>query len=74
MVSTEVIILLLCFFFVAISLVGKVGDTFNTASPKLGAKIEKHLETGSAFADATAAFNSPVSWIPPVPPAGGVKK
>ncbi len=73
MATTEVIILLLCFAFVALSLIGKLGATFDTASPKLGAKLEKHIETGSIFAEQTAAYRDPVSWRKP-PGAPGVPK
>lgn len=47
---SEVIILLTLFFIVAGVFVGKMKTTFEDSAPKLGAKIEKHLETGSEFA------------------------
>lgn len=74
MVTTEVIILLLCFFFVALSLVGKLGTTFDGASPKLGAKLEKQIETGSAFAEATQGKEQPVSWQAPTAAPGVPKR
>jgi len=50
---TEYVILLIGVFFVVAGLVGRLQVTFEESAPKLGAKIEKHLETGSGFSEAT---------------------
>ena len=36
--------------------------TFRNAGPKLGYKIEKHIETGSGFAKASEEFNHSITW------------
>lgn len=54
-------------------MVGKLKATFTESSPRLGAKLEKHIETGSAFAEASQAHADPVSWTPP-PGTPGVPK
>jgi hypothetical protein len=64
-VTTEIIMLLVMFFFVAIAMVGKLNATFTDSAPRLGAKVEKYVETGSGFAEASESLPDPVSWIPP---------
>ncbi len=74
MITTEVIMLLVMFFFVATAMVGRLQATFGESAPRLGAKIEKHIETGSAFAEAsqaTSGASDPVSWTPPPGRPGG---
>ncbi|MGE3973862.1 MAG: hypothetical protein AB7F59_04975 [Bdellovibrionales bacterium] len=62
---TEVIIILTLFFVIAATMVGQLKTTFKGSAPKLGAKIEKHIETGSGFTEAT----SDITWRnPPGPP------
>ena len=41
---------------------GGIETTFQEAGPMLGAKIEKHLETGSGFTEASAGAENPVGW------------
>jgi len=64
-ITTEVIMLLLMFFFVASAMVTRLNGTFDESAPRLGAKIEKHIETGSGFAEASESLPNGVSWIPP---------
>ena len=64
---TELIIVLTLFFILASTLVGNLHATFNESAPKLGAKIEKYLETGVGFT--TNVSRPAVTWRqPPGPP------
>lgn len=65
MITTEVVMLLVMFFFVASAMVNRLSATFDESAPRLGAKIEKHLETGSAFVEASENVPQGVSWAPP---------
>ncbi len=66
MVTTEVIMLLVMFFFVASAMVGRLNSTFSESAPRLGAKVEKHIETGSGFSDASESLpTGAISWTPP---------
>ncbi len=63
--TTELAILLALFLFIVVGgvLNNKSGirATFLAAGPNLGARIEKHLETGAGFVHRTNA------WEPPPP-------
>ncbi len=64
------LIALMIFAMVLVSVINKgVIGTFQGASPKLGARVEKHLETGSGF----QTPNERISWELP-PKAQGVAK
>jgi hypothetical protein len=55
----EYLVLMALFAFFLGAIIHKIPDTFNSASPYLGAKIETRLESGQGFAgDGT--------WKPPV--------
>ncbi len=46
---TEFVILLIFVLLVAGAFVNTLKATFKGAGPKLGARVEKHIETGSGF-------------------------
>ena len=57
--TTELTILITIFAFVLLGVfLGENGpkSTFEKAGPKLGARIEKHIETGSGF------YHKSISW------------
>jgi hypothetical protein len=47
--TTEFILLLMSVLLVSYVIVNGVRATFEKSGPKLGARVEKHLETGSGF-------------------------
>jgi len=60
---TEFVVILIAVLLVASALVGTLKSTFTKSGPKLGARVEKIIETGSGFpVDKSGAFG----WsIPP---------
>ncbi len=63
--AIETIILFITTFFIIIGVFignGGIETSFQEAAPKLGAKIEKHLETGSGFTNASANAENPIGW------------
>lgn len=62
---TELIIILTLFFIVAGVFVGKLQTTFKDSAPKLGARIEKQIETGSGFSEASQDGRNPILWKKP---------
>jgi hypothetical protein len=63
--STEMVIILGLFAFILFGVfVGDNGPkaTFRKASPLLGAKLEKHIETGPGF---TYSPDAEIKWGPP---------
>jgi hypothetical protein len=61
-VVTEWILLLAGVMIVASLFMGTLKATFTESGPRLGARIEKHLETGSRF---RLEKNGGMAWEPP---------
>jgi hypothetical protein len=62
--TIEYILLLVCAFCIGLKfMVSAPKYAFEKAGPKLGARIEKHLATGTGFKDANGRV---VRWEPPV--------
>ena len=64
--TTELVLLLSMFVFIVLG--GFLGDngprnTFNKSGPRLGARIERDIATGTGFNDREG---KPVGWKPPV--------
>lgn len=62
--TTELVILLTLFVIVIVGVFKLPTETFERAGPRLGMRIEKHLETGAGFSSRTRNANDPVSWKP----------
>jgi hypothetical protein len=63
--AIETIILFIITFFVITGVFvgeGGIETSFQEAAPKLGAKIEKHLETGSGFTEVSQDATNPIGW------------
>lgn len=63
--AIETIILFIITFFVIIGVFvgdGGIETSFQEAAPKLGAKIEKHLETGAGFTEVSENAENPIGW------------
>jgi hypothetical protein len=60
--TTELVILLTLFVIVIAGIFKTPTDTFERAGPKLGMRIEKHLETGSGFTFRTQGTPNGISW------------
>lgn len=71
--TTELLVLLFITLFVLFGVFwGPQGlkVSFDEASPKLGARMERYIETGASFVQASQATAEPISWGPP-PMKGG---
>lgn len=55
--TTELVILLSLCVFVVLGIAKKPESTFQSAGPKLGARLEKQIETGKGFTRATRYIN-----------------
>jgi hypothetical protein len=60
--TTELVILLTLFVIVIAGIFKTPTESFEKAGPKLGMRIEKHLETGAGFSLRTQGANNPISW------------
>lgn len=63
--AIETIILYVVTLFILVGVFigdGGIETTFQEAGPFLGAKIEKHLETGSGLVQASANAENPIYW------------
>lgn len=60
--TTELVILLTLFVIVIVGVFKTPANTFDQAGPKLGMRIEKHLETGPGFTDKTDGTPNAISW------------
>ncbi|RME18007.1 MAG: hypothetical protein D6797_01270 [Bdellovibrio sp.] len=49
--TTEVVLLLAIYAGIFLQVFVSVGSTFQEATPKLGARLELHLETGGGFVE-----------------------
>lgn len=62
--TTELVILLMVFVIVIAGVFKTPSETFEKAGPKLGMRIEKHIETGAGFVAKTQGASDPVRWQP----------
>ncbi|MCB0348220.1 MAG: hypothetical protein KDD37_05260 [Bdellovibrionales bacterium] len=63
--AIETIILFIITFFLLFGVFignGGIETSFQEAAPKLGAKIEKHLETGGGFTEVSLNAENPIGW------------
>lgn len=62
--TTELVILLMLFVIIIAGVIKTPATTFEEAGPRLGMRIEKHLETGADFTYKTQRSAAPISWEP----------
>lgn len=64
MTVETVILFIVTLFILAGVFIGEGGieTTFQKSAPVLGARVEKELETGGGFAQASQNATAPVSW------------
>lgn len=60
--TTELVILLMLFVIVIAGVFKTPTKTFEEAGPRLGMRIEKHLETGAGFVAKTQGAPQPIIW------------
>lgn len=60
--TTELILLLSIMVFIIAGVFKTPTQTFEVAGPKLGMRIEKHLETGAGFTALSQSKPNPVAW------------
>ena len=65
--TTELVLLLSLTVFVLAAFLGKggIGDAFENSAPKLGAQIERSIETGSGFTSKAKNLPDPILWSQP---------
>lgn len=60
--TTELVVLLTLLMIVIVGVFKTPTQTFEEAGPKLGMRIEKHLETGAGFTALSQSKPNPVTW------------
>ncbi len=60
--TTELVILLMVFLIVIAGIFNVPTKSFEEAGPKLGMRIEKHLETGAGFVGKTKGAPHEIRW------------
>ncbi|MES2768554.1 MAG: hypothetical protein V4596_05345 [Bdellovibrionota bacterium] len=60
--TTELVILLTLFMVVVVGIFKTPAQSFEKSGPRLGLRIEKHLETGSGFASRTQESPNAIPW------------
>ncbi len=63
--TTEFILLLTVFVFVIVGIFKTPTETFETAGPRLGYRIQKQIETGTEFSFKSRQLPNGVQWSKP---------